>query len=286
MNQSEKKEIVKKLEAFVSNKGSQNKAAASLKVSGAVISHLINGNWEPYSDEMFRKIGNQVGYNSNVWQIAETTNTLDLLELFAEAKINHSRYTIIAPAGSGKTQAAELFAASNKNSFHIKCGQYWDQKFFLQEILKNLGVKYPSNRISEMMQDIVKEVRQMESPSMIIDEIDKLDEKGFLFLITFYNELFSNCSLIIMATPYLKKRIDDGVRLQKKGYAEIKSRFGRYYVLEDTSKKDIEKICVLNGVTDAKMISDFSKSANGDLRVVRDLVDAYKVDDKRANLTS
>ncbi len=65
MNQKEKIAIVEQLRLYVAHKGSQNKAAASLKgVSAAVVSHLLSGNWEPYSEDMFRKLGAQIGYNS------------------------------------------------------------------------------------------------------------------------------------------------------------------------------------------------------------------------------
>jgi predicted XRE-type DNA-binding protein len=72
MTQQEKQKIVDLLQVYIKQKGSQNKAATSLKgVSSAVVSHLINGRWESYSDDMFRNIGNQIGYNSRHWKFVK-----------------------------------------------------------------------------------------------------------------------------------------------------------------------------------------------------------------------
>ena len=121
MQQSEKKKIVDLLAIYIKNKGSQNKAAHSLKgVSSAVISHLINGNWEPYADDMFRKIGNQIGYNSQNWQWVNTTNSAFLLETLDKVKKQQSVVTILAIAGSGKSETTKKYAAENPDVIRIE----------------------------------------------------------------------------------------------------------------------------------------------------------------------
>lgn len=281
MNQKEKIAIVDLLRNYVEQKGSQNKAAAALKVSGAVVSHLLNGNWEPYADDMFRKIGAQIGYNSKEWQFADTTNSTDILENLADAKQNSLVLTLIGHAGAGKSAATKKFAAENKNVFRIECGQYWDRVYFLSEILSQMGVKDFDPKVSTMMRDIVSGLKKLDKPQLIIDEVDKLDDKVLLFLITFYNELATHCSIIILATHFLKKRIEDGIRLRKKGYEEIKSRYGSYIELEDTTAKDVKLICEANGLNDGKSINAISANSKGDLRKVYNAVIAARIDEKR-----
>lgn len=282
MNQKEKIAIVNQLRTFVGQKGSQNKAAAALKgVSSAVISHLLNGNWEPYSDDMFRKVGAQIGYNATEWQFAPTTNAVDLLHLLEDAKLNNLVISVISNAGAGKSQTTKKFASENPNVVRVECGQYWDRKFFLQEILFQLGDKNPSTRITEMMRDIVIRFKKMDQPQLIIDEVDKLDDKVLLFLITLYNELKGHCSIIILATYFLKKRVEDGLRLRKKGYEEISSRFGRFYELEQTSYADVKVLCEANGLEDENHIKTIARNANGDLRAVSDSIVALRIDEKR-----
>ena len=287
MNQKEKIAIVEQLRLFIQQKGSQNKASAALKgVSPAVISHLLSGNWSPYSDEMFRKLGVQIGYNSQEWQFAPTTNGVDLLGLLEDSKTSALVLSVISNAGAGKSETTKKFAAENSNVVRIECGQYWDRKYFLSEILFQLGDKNPSNRIAEMMRDIVMRFKKMEQPQLIIDEVDKIDDNVLLFLITLYNELKGHCSIVILATYFLKKRFENGLRLKKKGYEELNSRFGRFYELEDTNYQDIKVLCEANGLRDESIIKTIAKNANGDLRAVSDSILATRIDDKRKLLAS
>lgn len=287
MNQKEKIAIVEQLRLFIQQKGSQNKASAALKgVSPAVISHLLSGNWSPYSDEMFRKLGVQIGYNSQEWQFAPTSNGVDLLNLLDDSKNSALVLSVISNAGAGKSETTKKFASEHSNVVRIECGQYWDRKYFLSEILYQLGDKNPSNRIAEMMRDIVMRFKKMEQPQLIIDEVDKIDDNVLLFLITLYNELKGHCSIVILATYFLKKRFENGLRLKKKGYEELNSRFGRFYELEDTNYQDIKVLCEANGLKDESTIKIIAKNANGDLRAVSDSIIASRIDDKRKLLAS
>ena len=286
MNQTEKIAIVEQLRNYVAQKGSQNKASASLKgVSSAVVSHLLSGNWEPYSDDMFRKVAAQIGFNAKEWQFAETFNASNMLEDLEDAKLNSMSLTIIGDAGTGKSTTTKKFATETENVFRIECGQYWDRGYFLSEILRQMGVKDIDPKVPNMMRDIVTRLKKMNRPQLIIDEVDKLDDQVFLFLITFYNDLSTHCSIIILSTHFLKKRINDGIRLRKKGYEEIESRYGSYVELEKTSRNDVKIICEANGLTNDKEITAISAHSNGDLRKVYNSVIATRIDEKR-KLTS
>lgn len=282
MTQKEKIAIVDQLRLYVAQKGSQNKAAASLKgASSAVVSHLLTGHWEPYSDDMFRKIGAQIGYSSKDWQYAPTTNGQEVYNMLEDAKTNALVMSIIGRASAGKSTATKKFESENPNVIRIECGQYWDRKLFLTEILFQLGDKNPSVRIADMMRDIVLRFKKMDMPQLVIDEVDKIDDKVLLFLITLYNELKGHCSIVILATHYLKKRFEDGIRLRKKGYEELVSRFGRFYELEDTSYADIKILCEANGLNDERNIQTIARNSRGDLRAVSDSIIALRIDEKR-----
>lgn len=280
MNQKEKQEIVKQLEFFVQNKGSQNKAANSLKgVSSAVISHLLNRNWEPYSDEMFRNIGNQIGYCSKSWQFVNTTNADFILKALEKTKQQQSVVTILAPAGSGKSEISKKFAEENNDVIRIECASYWDEKRFLQEILMKLGVKSSANRISDMMEAIIKAVEKFHTPPQLeFDEVDKLGDRLLYFLITFYNELKWKCSIVLLSTYYFKKRLDDGVRNRRKGYEELLSRFGTFIEFEYTSAADIKLLCEGQGIKNTPAIRAIQKKANADLRIASELIRIYKLE--------
>ena len=280
MKQREKQKIVDLLAIYVKNKGSQNKAAHSLKgASSAVISHLLNGNWEPYADDMFRNIGNQIGYNSQNWQFVNTTNAIFLLETLEKVKKQQSVVTILAAAGSGKSEISKKYASENKDAVRVECASYWDEKHFLQEVLLKMGIKNPHNRVPQMMAEIIKGIQNYDTPPLLIfDEVDKLGDRLLYFLITFYNELKWKCSIALLSTYYFKKRLEDGVRNRRKGYEELLSRFGTLIGFEQTSASDVELLCEGQGIVDKAVVKIIAKKSNGDLRIATEFIRIYKIE--------
>ena len=70
-----KKQVQEKLEVFVTNAGSQNKAATAITgVSSALLSQIKNNNWELISDAMWRTVAAQIGMNAKDWVCVETTD--------------------------------------------------------------------------------------------------------------------------------------------------------------------------------------------------------------------
>lgn len=279
MTQKEKTKIVDLLQVFIKQKGSQNKAANALQVSSAVVSHLVNGNWEPYSDDIFRKIGNQIGYNSQDWQFVETTNARMLLGALKKAKQQQSVLTILANAGSGKSEITKKYASETPEAIRVECAGYWDEKHFLQEILLQMGVRNPHNRVPQMMGEIIGRLSNYDTPPiLIIDEVDKLGDRLLYFLITFYNELKWKCSIVLLSTYYFKKRLEDGLRNRRKGYEEMYSRYGAFLEFEQTSAADVQMLCEVQGVTDKTAIKLIQKKSNGDLRISAELIRLYKLE--------
>ncbi|OBW40837.1 hypothetical protein AB670_02788 [Chryseobacterium sp. MOF25P] len=286
MEQQEKIKIVELLRKFADKKGSQNKAATALKVSSAVVSHLLSGNWQPYTDEMFRKIGAQVGHNVFTWKFAKTSNSEKLLNDLYFAKTSAKLLTIIAPAGSGKSETTKKFAEENPNVFRVECGKYWDAKFFLAQIQQQMNITSESNNPAYMLEEIFQKILKLEDPQIIVDEVDKLNDKVLPYLITFYNRLFKKCSIVILATNHLVKMINDGVRKQKNGYNEIKSRFGRYYEFEQTTAADVKIMCETQGLTDSDTIQIIAKESRGDFRIARDLIEEVIEDYNKKLITA
>ena len=57
-----KKQVQESLRTFIAQKGSQNKAANSLAgVSSALLSQIMNDNWDNISEAMCRNIARQIG---------------------------------------------------------------------------------------------------------------------------------------------------------------------------------------------------------------------------------
>lgn len=271
MENREKQQIKEALGRFIEVKGSQNKAGNALKgISTATVSQIMNGNWELISDEMWRSLSAQLNVKNKNWNIVETTNYKDLRAFFADAQDNSLVMAITGDAGCGKTVTARQYQEDNSNVFMLCCNEFWNRKLFMQELLREMGKNPAGDTVGDMMADIVSTLKRLDCPLIIMDEADKLSDQVFYFFITLYNQLEDHCGIILMATDYLEKKVAKGLRLNKKGYKEIFSRFGRRFIhLDPTSDEDIIEVCIANGITEKDDIKEVVDESDADLRRVR-----------------
>ena len=271
MQNEQKQQIADQLRAYCEQKGSQNKAANSLNgVSSATIRKVLSGQWETIADEMWRTISAQTGAKSEGWQVV-STRAYDVMTFTLDnAQTDALVLAVTGAAGSGKTEAIKNYTAGHANAYHLVCSEYWNRRTFMGKLLKCMGVGVSGTTVSEMMDDIVDTLKRKDAPLIVLDEADKLTDQVLYFFISLYNQLEGHCGIILTATSFLKKRIERGVRLNRKGYAEIYSRIGRKFVaLPLLNSEDIAAVCVANGVSDAKSINSIIDEAEGDLRRVK-----------------
>ena len=150
------------------------------------------------------------------------------------------------------------------------------------ELLRAMGVS-TSGTVTDMMEKAVKKINNTPLPLIIINEVDKLKDESLYFFISLYNMTEEKCGIACFATDQLEKRIERGLFLNKKGYQEIFSRFGRRFIeLKQPNRADIRLICNANGVTDEDVIAEIFNSSEGDLRRVKKLVQNERA--KRAEI--
>lgn len=106
----EKEQITGRLRMYVSKFASQNKAVASMKgTSAGTVSNILNGKWENISEDMWRKVSDQVGTvggNDEGWQIVETHAFHDITLAMRDAQNDKNVTWVVGEAGSGKTTTA------------------------------------------------------------------------------------------------------------------------------------------------------------------------------------
>ena len=278
MKQTEKRAIADKLKAFVAGKESQNAAAKTLRgVSSATISQVLNDKWELISDEMWRTIATQIGYDPRRWAVVETEGYRRMYHVLSDAQENSLVFAVVGDAGCGKSQAIKAYAESNRGVLVLSCSEYWNRKHFLTELLQSMGVESAGTTVVDMMRDAVYQLKRREGLLLVLDEADKLSDQVLHFFITLYNQLEETVGIVLCATQYLDKRIRRGVANNRKGYREIFSRVGRKFIpMPVVNGGDIEAVCVANGVTDRRVIADIKEDSDCDLRRVKRLVHAYK----------
>lgn len=284
MTNNEKQLIADKLRAYVAKYASQNKAVASMKgTSAGTVSNILNGKWENISEDMWRKVSDQVksvGDNDGGWQIVETQAFHDITLALRDAQDYKNVTWVVGEAGSGKTTTARIFGEENKEVFYILCSEDLRKGDFVREIATKMGIRTDGYTVRELWMTIQDELIKMDAPLLVFDEADKLIESVFQYFISLYNKIEDKCGVVFLSTDYIKTRISRGLRCKKRGYKEFYSRIGRkYFELEDTTPQDVFAICSANGLTDRKDIEEVITEADGcefDLRRVKKSIHRVK----------
>ena len=279
MKAIQKQQITDSLRQFCQQKGSQNKAANALNgVSSATISQILSGKIELVADEMWRNIESQIKTSMPTeWVLVETRDFKALNRYFMDSQLHSNVFAIVGDAGSGKTKAIEQYSNDNENVYHLSCSEFWNKKFFLQELLQAMGRDCSGLTISEMMHEAVTQILKKNKPIIILDEADKLTDQVLYFFITLYNKLEDRCGIVLCATDHLDKRIKRGLKINKKGYKEIFSRIGRKCIeLKGVGSTDVAQVCMANGIEDKTLIKQVWDDCECDLRRVKRKIHALK----------
>lgn len=265
-----REEIVKALESYCKQKGSQNKAAATMKgVSSATISQMLNGNWDLITERMWQSVEGYVFTVLSDWQVGETRTFKELTTLMSAAQKESLVMSATGEPGTGKSFAAKIYEKEHKNVYRIACSEYWSKNDFIDELLRVSGMEKNALGYKKSMKIMyaLSGLRTKENPLIILDEFDKLNDSCWYLFITLYNELEDRCGIITLSTNYIDKRIRTGLRRNKKGYKEIWSRLGNTCIeLSGVGMEDIKKVCEANGVSEQGVIDDITDKSCGDLR--------------------
>lgn len=270
----EKDKVSEKLLAYCKRYPALAYVAANLKgVSVGTISNILNRKYENISDKMFRNILSQVDINSEGWQVQETEAYKEMMFTFKDAQQYRNVTWIVGDAGCGKTTAAKMYLSENRNVFYVLCSEDMLKRDFVFEMARQIGIPTDGYKIRAVLDMIIEKLINTYKPLLIFDEGDKLTDNVFNYFISLYNLLESNAGMVFLSTSYIKRRMENGLRFNKKGYKEINSRIGRkFYELEPTNANDVYAICVANGVekeSDIKDILNDASSCEYDLRRVK-----------------
>lgn len=276
LSQQQKDEIRDLLKVYVDRYPSQAKAVNSLKgiISAGTVSTILNSRYEAVSDEMFTRLRAHISdRRSSGWNLCQTRMHVELTTLFEDAQQYQNVAWAIAPAGSGKTTAANAYVAEHENAFLVRCSEDMRRGDFIREMANTIGINVSDLGLRAALDRTIKYLLTLERPLLIFDEGDKLADNVLYYFITIYNELEGACGLFFISTSYIRRRMELGLAYNKKGFDEIHSRICRKFIeLSPTTEFEVAAIARANGISDEKTIRAVVKDALScrcDLRRVR-----------------
>ena len=276
-----KEQVRSALIAYRSNYPTLNRAAESLQgVSSATVSQLCNGKYELISDEMFIRIATQIGFAFDSWNLHEGKTFKEITFALSDAQAYKNVTWVVGDAGCGKTTAAIEYRRTHRNVFYILCSEDMRKSDFVREIAKQVGAPTDGTNLRDILDYAISMISFLDRPLLIFDEGDKLTDSVFNYFISIYNRLEGKAGIIFLSTDYIKRRIDNGLRYNKKGYKEIHSRIGRkFFDVSVATEQDVYAICAANGLDDpgeVKRVLGEARMGEYDLRRVKRVVHACK----------
>ena len=86
------------------------------------------------------------------------------------------------PAGFGKTYAS-IYVLNKLNAVRVEVGESWNKKSFVRAVLREAGIAEPRGATSDLMEQAIIALSETPDRPLIVDEADKLVDKGLIELV-------------------------------------------------------------------------------------------------------
>lgn len=249
--------IIKHIELWKTKLGSMSAVARKCYINVGALSTILNGKYGANESAMLQKIAKSLEYRESNWNIVRSIHNYRTLQsVFSDAKNESMWFCVSNKAGSGKTGTFEdLFNLDTTGTVVFIQAEEWSARQFLTKLIeKTIGEKALEGgykniaQLTDMVAGYFNDM-SLHRPVLKIDEADKLRPAALRTLIPIFNRTEDRLGLILSGTENLEKEIKRGVKLHKKGFDELESRFGRTYItLRGASQKEVFQICAANGL--------------------------------------
>jgi DNA transposition AAA+ family ATPase len=252
----EKSEIKNAINKYCELRGlSKNELATQIKVSGATLSKIENGDWESINEKMWFKIWNEVKPSEDTIFI---TPDFDAIVRGCDTmRKHHLMMGVTGDTGTGKTTALTTYA-KRKNTYYIVFDKTMRPKHFFEALLREMGINFEGS-INAMVNKIAEELNSQNEPLLIIDEAGKLTHTMMLYLHVIRDKTIKNCGFVLAGMPYFRNNLQRLSNKQKEGVAEFNRRINLWHELSGLRKTDILTICEHHGISDQETLKRLTR---------------------------
>lgn len=111
-----------------------------------------------------------------------------------------------APSGFGKTWAS-IFTQNKTGATRVEVGDSWTRRYLLGAILRELGENFPKKAsVAELAERVIDALGENPSRPLIVDEADRLVDKGFIEIIREIQEA-STAPIILIGEEQLPQKL-------------------------------------------------------------------------------
>jgi type II secretory pathway predicted ATPase ExeA len=263
MNTSVKNKIKASIEIAVERGTPGAQIARMAGINAAYISLIRNNNeGDTIKPEHYNAIARALNVRVDGWQTVETRNLRIVTQVLNDARHNSLFMAVAHNAGAGKSVACREYIAANPAKavyFYQVEHQKTNKADFMRGLIKSLGIEtrgkgyMSSNRMAdEVIQFFTRRLDQY--PLLIIDQANDLTANALSFFISLYNAVQGRMGCVMLGTENLEQTIKRGVSVNRMGFDELDSRFGRKYIkLMGVDKAECRDICKANGIADENL---------------------------------
>ena len=232
---------------------SQNELAKSLDISSATLSKILNGKFDSITESMFLSIKNKL--KPTGYQLIQTRNYVEIYDVCTKSREHQLFTAIIGSEGLGKTSTLESYYNQKPNTFMITLDKGMNPKQIFSELAKTIGIT-PQGSVYEIKRNIISELNKINNPLVIVDEISKTTLVNLTHFQDLWDGIQHNAGLIISGAPHFFEKFKQTAVNRKIGMPELYSRIAYSHYLKKPTKKEIQAICEINGVTDIETLNE------------------------------
>lgn len=197
-------------------------------------------------------------------ELFDTSDFSSIYSLCDRARKDKLMVGIAAETGMGKTTTLTSYA-KRKNVYYVRYEKMMKPRNFFITLLKEMGIDYEGS-INDMVNRIIVELNQQESPLVIVDEAGKITHAMILYLHDLRDKTNKKAGIVLAGMPYFKNNLIKFSNKEKEGYSEFFRRINLWHTLNGLTRKEIQLILDAHGISDAETQKQFHyKKRFGDL---------------------